>query len=334
MLGKNNKLFHYKNKTILITGASGYIGSSVIRALSSTPCNITALVEEGSVCDIFPKGVAKISIFKADIRNREIWKDLLENVDILFHFAAQTSSRKANQNPSMDVEINLLPIVSIIETCQKNNFSPHIIFSGTVTQVGFTASYPVNETFIDLPITVYDINKLTAEKYLQCYSNQLNNYAVVLRLPNVYGPGPRSSSADRGVLNAMVRKALREEPLTIYGEGNFVRDYIYIDDVVEAFLVAGAKTDILKGKYYIIGSGVGYTIKEAFTLIRDAVAEKIGKESKILHVSLPDNLSQIEYRNFVADTTKFHTATGWRARVSLRGGIDRTIDYYLKEGEV
>ena len=321
---------HYKNKTILVTGGAGYIGSSVIRALSSVPCSIIALIKKGDVFSAPLEGSAKISVVEADVRNKEIWKKLLEKVDILFHFAAQTSSKVANENPCRDAEINLLPIINIIEVCQKNKFSPHIIFSGTVTEVGFTDTYPVNETFKDIPTTVYDINKLAAEKYLQYYSNQLDNHAVILRLANVYGPGPRSSSADRGILNLMIHKALRSEPLTIYGEGDFVRDYVYIDDVVEAFLTAAVKIDLLSGNYYIIGSGVGYTIKDAMNIIREAVTQKTGRRVEILHVSLPKNLSQIEYRNFVADTSKFSTATGWKAKVSLPEGINQTIDYFLK----
>ncbi|MBL7197093.1 MAG: NAD-dependent epimerase/dehydratase family protein [Candidatus Omnitrophica bacterium] len=331
MLEKFDYTFYYRDKTILVTGAAGYIGSSVIRALSALPCNITALVQNKNVFKSPPKGIAGISVIEADIRNREIWRELLEKVDILFHFAAQTSSRIANQNPCIDVEINLLPIVNIIEICQKNNFSPQIIFSGTVTQVGFTNTYPVNETFPDIPITVYDINKLAAEKYLQYYSNQLKREAVVLRLANVYGPGPRSSSADRGILNAMTQKALRGEPLTIYGEGDLIRDYIYIDDVVEAFLTAGAKIDVLKGDYYVIGTGVGYTIKDAINIIKETVAQKTGRSAEILHVLPPQDLSQIEYRNFVADTTRFSTATEWKAKVSLREGINRTICYFLEK---
>ena len=332
MLEKFNYTSHYKDKTILVTGGAGYIGSSVIRALSSVPCSIIALIKKGDVFSAPLEGSAKISVVEADVRNKEIWKKLLEKVDILFHFAAQTSSKVANENPCIDVEINLLPIINIIEVSQKNNFSPHIIFSGTVTQVGFTNTYPVNETFKDIPITVYDINKLAAEKYLQYYSNQLDNHAVILRLANVYGPGPRSSSsADRGILNVMIHKALRGKSLTIYGDGNFVRDYIYIDDVVEAFLTAAVKIDLLSGNYYIIGSGVGYTIKDAMNIIKEAVTQKTGRRVEILHVSSPKNLSQIEYRNFVADTTKFTTATGWKAKVSLQEGINQTIDYSLRE---
>lgn len=322
---------YYKNKTILITGGSGYIGSSLVRCLSKIPCKIISLTRENSQSSFPLKGRAKISLYKADIRKKKIWQDLLRKIDIFFHFAAQTSSRIANQNPRLDVQINLLPIVNIIETCQKNNFSPDIIFAGTVTQVGLTKSYPVNEEFKDKPITVYDIDKLAAEKYLQYYSNQLGKRAVTLRLANIYGPGPRAGSTDRGILNLFIRKALKGEPLTIYGKGNFVRDYIYIDDVVDAFLIAGAKMEVLNGNYYVIGSGVGHTFTQMTRLVARRVGKKTGEKVKILNVAPPEDLSPIESRNFVADTTKFRKATSWKAKTSLVGGINQTIDFYLKQ---
>lgn len=324
-------LAYYENKDILITGAAGYIGSSLIQALSTVHCNIIALDKKGNFSFDNALGKAKISIFEADIRDREIWHEVLKKTDILFHLAAQTSSRFANENPIADLELNLFPVVNIIEICQKNNLSPDIIYSGTVTQVGFTKSYPVNETSKDGPITVYDINKLAAEKYLQYYSNQLKKRAVVLRLPNVYGPGPKSSSSDRGILNVMMRKAINHEALTIYGDGKQVRDYIFIDDVAGAFLTAGAKIDVLKGSYYVIGSGIGHTVEESFNLIKKIAMKKLGGQVKIIHISAPEDLSRIEYRNFVADTAKFKKLTGWRAVTTLREGIERTIEYFLKE---
>lgn len=313
MIGKQlnyKNLDFYRNKNILVTGGSGYIGSSLVKQLKKATDKIIALSS------------------KTDIRNKKVWKKLLRKVDVLFHFAAQTSSRVSNENPLLDAAINFLPIINIIETCQKNDYFPDIIFAGTVTQAGLTKTYPVNEKFKDRPITVYDINKLAAEKYLQYYSNQLGRRAVTLRLANVYGPGPASSSADRGILNLFIKKALRGKPLTIYGKGNFVRDYIYIDDVVNAFLVTGTKIDILKGNYYIIGSGRGYTIKKMATLIRDQVAKRTGKKVKVISIAPPKDLSFIERRNFVADSSKFKKATEWQAQYSLEQGIKNTIDFF------
>jgi len=327
----SDHLSYYKNKNILVTGATGYIGSAVIAELSSVSCKITALLKKGEKLSANGKEKAAISSRTADIRDKKIWSVLLDKIEIVFHFAAQTSAGFANENPSLDAAANLLPVANLIEFCIKSNLRPDIVFSGTATEAGLTKEYPVNESFKDNPITVYDIHKLAAEKYLQYYSTQLKARAVTLRLANVYGPGKTPGSADRGILNAMIRRALKAEPITIYGNGNFVRDYVYIDDVRDAFLAAGARMNRLSGNYYIIGSGKGYTIKEAFSQARNIVQEKTGINCKIIHIPLPSNLSRIELRNFVADTRNFQVAAGWKPKITLEKGISLTTDYFLKE---
>jgi nucleoside-diphosphate-sugar epimerase len=144
----------------------------------------------------------------------------------------------------------------------------------------------------------------------------------------VYGPGPRSRSADRGVLNAMVRRALAGQALTIYGEGDFLRDYVYVEDVARAFLAAAAHIDRLGGGHFLIGSGRGHTFAEAVRTVADRAALRTGRPVAVDHVDPPRPLAPIERRNFVADTARFHGATGWSARVGLVDGIDRTIAYF------
>jgi nucleoside-diphosphate-sugar epimerase len=145
----------------------------------------------------------------------------------------------------------------------------------------------------------------------------------------VYGPGPRSSSADRGVLNLMLRRALAGEALTVYGSGEHIRDYIYIEDVARAFLLAAANAERLEGRYFVLGSGRGYPIAEALNLVADRAALRTGQRVPVVHVDPPATLSPIEARNFVADTTAFRQATGWTAGVGLADGIDRTIETLL-----
>src|SRR6185369_8459534 len=198
----------------------------------------------------------------------------LSNIDIVFHCAAQTSIYIAEQDLLADLNINVVPMVHLLETCREKGIRPTILFSGTVTETGLPSILPVNEEHVDHPITVYDLHKWIAENYLLHYARSSLVRGAVLRLANVYGPGPKSSSADRGVLNMMIRKALKGEPLTIYGEGNFLRDYIYIEDVASAFLEAAANIDELNGHYFIIGSGTGSTIADAIHLVADLVKRK------------------------------------------------------------
>ena len=154
---------------------------------------------------------------------------------------------------------------------------------------------------------------------------------AILRLANVYGPGPRSSSADRGVLNMMVRRGLSGEELTIYGDGNFMRDYIYVEDVASAFIMAASNMDQVNGQHFVIGSGDGHTIAEALRLVAASVERKTGRGVQVVHVEPPPTLSPIEKRSFVAATTRFTGATKWRAKVTLQEGIDRIIDDFVAQ---
>jgi UDP-glucose 4-epimerase len=157
---------------------------------------------------------------------------------------------------------------------------------------------------------------------------------AALRLANVYGPGPASSSADRGILNQMVRKALKGETLRIYGKGDFLRDYVYVEDVARAFALAADHVDAVNGKHFVISTGTGHTLAQAVRLVAERVAARTGRQALVEHVAPPASLSPIDTRNFVGDPSAFARATGWRPSVSLQEGIDRTIDFFLANKDV
>ena len=319
----------YTGKCILITGGAGYLATSLLAQLRSIDCRVIRLDRPGG--KFTPTtGKAQVQDIEGDIRDRAVWESLLPEVDVVFHFAAQTSVYVAAQNPHADLDVNVLPMLHLLETCRGKGLYLVVLFSGTVTEVGLPSQLPVDETHLDHPITVYDLHKWMAENYLKYYARQGVVRGAVLRLANVYGPGPTSSSADRGVLNMMIRKALNGETLTVYGKGDYLRDYVYVEDVARAFLYAAANMERVNEQHFIIGSGEKHTIAEAFNLIADRVALKTGKRVPVIDVAPPPSLSPIETRNFVADTRRFREATGWQASYSLTAGIDRTIEIDLQ----
>ena len=312
-------------KSILITGGGGYLAHGILRRLEEIAGRIVRFGRSAENLTTFA-GRPNIQSVSGDVRDREVWTSLLDGIDLVFHFAAQTSVYVAQKDPLADLQANVSPLLNLLETCRLKGWRPTVIFAGTVTEAGLPAAIPVDESQTDRPITIYDLHKLIAEKYLTHYANEGLVRGATLRLANVYGPGPRSSSPDRGVLNMMVRRAIAGEAITVYGDGRQLRDYVYVDDVARAFLSCAAEIDQTNGRYFVIGSGEGHTILEAMNTVCDRVALKTGTRAPLVHVEPPQPQSPIEGRNFVADCSLFTSLTGWRPRGNLVEGIDRTIE--------
>lgn len=318
-------------KRVLVTGGRGYLAANVMRLLAAAGCHVLRLDRARAAQD--PDDSPVTGRLCADVREAGVWERALEDIDIVYHFAAQTSVYVAWQDPVEDMQTNVLPLLRLLETCRRKDWKPIILFSGTATEIGLTSDWPVDESVNDDPVTIYDLHKLSAEKYLKHYIREGLVQGAILRLANVYGPGPGSSSADRGVLNLMMRKAIRGEPLTIYGTGHYMRDYIFVEDVAEAFVQAVIHIGKTNGRHFLLGSGQGHTLAAAINLVAERAELKTGRRASVQHVEPPSGLSPIESRNFVANITHFVSTTGWRPRVKLGEGIDRTLDYYLNQGK-
>jgi nucleoside-diphosphate-sugar epimerase len=318
----------FQGKNILVTGGRGYIASCMVRLLQDIDCSLVRLVRPGAFLSPVT-GRVKIQDIVGDVRQMEVWEEALRNIDIVFHFAAQTSAYEANRNPADDLQSNVTPMLYMLETCLRKGWKKVILFSSTVTIAGIPVFLPVNETHPDNPLTIYDLHKQMAENYLKYYIKQDVVKGAILRLANVYGPGPKSSHTDRGILNQMIRKAMAGEPLTIYGTGDQLRDYVYVEDVAWAFLKAAHAVESVNGRHFVIGSGQGFTIAQAVRLVSERVALKTGKAVPLVHVDAPSSLLAIEDRSFIADTGQFGEATAWKAHYTLVDGIDRTVERYL-----
>lgn len=321
----------FTNKKVLITGGNGYIAYNLIKALLDIEVEITRFDYR---VDEWPEFKSKrkciIRNVTGTVEDRNLLEKILPGNDIIFHFAAQTSIYNAEKNPVLDLNINTLPLVTILQVCTEKQMSPTIIFSGTATQVGMNTELQINETTIDSPVTIYDINKLFAEKYLEYYCKKGAVKGVTLRLTNVYGPGPKSSAKERGVVNMMVKRAIHNMPLTIYGNGNYFRDYIYITDVINAFLTAAKEIDSLNGNHFYISNGKGYLISELFEIIAEETYNKTNHMPLIEQIEEPSNLLIIEKRNVIAVNNSFMEKTTWKPLIDLHQGVKSTIEYFLE----
>jgi UDP-glucose 4-epimerase len=327
----------YQNRCVLITGAAGYIGSKIILKLRDQDCHIKACVYNDDEVKNLTKVVGKapkcsIEFFQGDIRDPKCWEQwITQGIDAIFLLAAQTSHYVANENPPANWEINVQPIVFLANACKKNNVLPRIVFASSATVYGILNKLPADESFLCNPVSIYDIHKLTAEHYLKYYHQSFELDTVSLRLSNVYGPSYTSSQRDRGVLNLMAGKALRGEEITVFGKGDWLRDYIHLDDVVEAFLYAGiGPAQNLRGKSFNICSGVGTRYVDVIQLLVVEANNLVGWKSPIVHTD-GKNLTPVDERNYIGIHQAFTDATQWNSSIDLRDGIRNLLQVLAHE---
>lgn len=321
---QSTTLSWFSGKRVLVTGGGGYIASSLIELLCRIDCHITRLLRNPT--DGPPLANATVHDLVGDVSDPLLWKSLPDGIDVVFHLAAQTSTYTANRAPAADLDCNVLPMLLMLQACRDRGLSPVVICASTATICGLPDRLPIDESYLDTPVTIYDLHKQMAENYLKYFVRMGVVRGSILRLANVYGPGPNSKRADRGILNQMVGRAMRGEALTVYGRGDQLRDYVHVDDVAWAFASAATHIDKTNGQHFVIGKGEGYSIAKALELVAERVAVKTGKRVPVVSVEPPSGLSPIEARNFIANTRRFAEATGWSARHQLARGIDTVIE--------
>jgi len=315
----NNAL---QGKTIAITGASGYIASALIENLLNCSVNIIRVSRQS----LSP--LSGILDLKADIKTPECWRDIVSQSDIVICLAGNTSVYTARENPVESLESTVLPINQLLKAAIELRKTPRVIYASTATVYGLTEQFPVTEKHPCNPITVYDLHKHFAEQQLALASQNGLVEGIALRLANVYGPSLANSSAnDRGILNKVIKSALQGNDLTLYGNGEYIRDYVYIDDVVSAFIEA-AQMEISNNYAFNISSGHGVSIKEAFELVMRKTQAITGKAINLNPTSWPKNADPIEFRNYIGCNQLFKNTTNWSPETSLPSGIDRLINFF------
>ena len=318
-------------KNIIISGGLGFIGSNLAIKLVGLGANVTVIdsliTEYGGNLWNIESVKNKIKVQIADVRNEKVMRRLIQGQDYFFNLAGQTSHLDSMKNPFVDLEINAKAQLSILEECRKFNPAIKIVFASTRQIYGKPQYLPVDEKHPLVPVDVNGINKLAGEMYHVLYNKVYKIKTSVLRLTNTYGPRMRIKDARQTFLGIWIRNLLENKPITIFGDGCQLRDYNYIDDVVNAFLLV-AGSDVWTGSIFNLGNINPISLQ---TTAKIMIEEN--SAGKYLFIPFPEELKKIDIGDFYSDFSKIKTNLGWNPEVSIDVGFRETIEYFRNNYE-
>lgn len=318
----------YNGKRVLITGGIGFIGSNLARRLVELGAHVTVVdslipAYGGNffnIADIRQQLTCNIS----DVRDPHAMAYLVQDQDFLFNLAGQTSHLDSMLDPQTDLDINANAQLNILEACRKSNVGIKVVFASTRQLYGKPDYLPVDEAHPIRPVDVNGINKLAGEWYHLLYNNVYGIRACALRLTNTYGPGMRVKDARQTFLGIWVRLLIEGKAIKVFGDGKQLRDFNYVDDCVDALLLAGA-SDASNGKVYNLGSQEVITLGDLAELMLD-----LGYAGAHELVPFPSDRKAIDIGDYYSDFSLISKELGWQPQVGLREGLMRTMEYYTK----
>jgi UDP-glucose 4-epimerase len=322
------KIDTFEGKRVLITGGAGFIGSNLAKRLVSLGAGIT-LVDSlipnfgGNLFNI--EGIRdKVLLNITDVRDPHAMAYLVQDQDFLFNLAGQTSHLDSMADPFTDLEINATAQLSILEACRKHNPMVRIVFASTRQLYGRPEYLPVDEKHPIRPVDVNGINKLAGEWYHLLYCQVYGIQATALRLTNTYGEGMRVKDARQTFLGIWMRNLIEGVPIKVFGDGKQLRDFNYVDDVVDALLMAATNPKSV-GQVYNLGSSEVISLGDLACMLVD-----IHAANSFEIVPFPPERKAIDIGDYYSDYSKIKTEIDWEPKVSLAEGLRKTLDYYQK----
>ena len=316
----------YRGRRVMITGGLGFIGSNLAIRLAGLGADVL-LVDSlipgsgGNFFNIEPvKDRVRVNV--ADVRQASTMNWLVRGQDVIFNLAGQVSHIDSMRDPYADLEVNCRAQLTLLEACRHHNPATKVVFAGTRQVYGRPDSLPVTESHLVRPTDVNGINKVAGEYYHLVYNNVFGVRACSLRLTNVYGPRQLIRHNRQGFIGWFLRLALDGAEIQVFGDGSQVRDFVHVDDAVEAFLLAGA-SDAVNGEAFNVG---GHEPIRHADLV--AMLVELSGRGSWRFVEWPPEKKAIDIGSFYADSTRFASRTGWTPRVALRDGLAATLAYY------
>jgi UDP-glucose 4-epimerase len=321
-----------RGRRVLIIGGLGFIGSNLARRLVEAGSDVVlvdAVIPEHGANWANIAGIEdRVTVVQLDIRDEGRLPDVVRGHDLLFSLAGQTSHLDSMEDPFTDLEINCRSQLAILEACRRHNPDLKIVFAGTRQIYGRPQYLPVDEQHPIVPVDVNGIHKVAGEWYHLLYGEVYALRVSVLRLTNTYGPRMRVKDARQTFLGSWLRAAVTGQELLVYGDGAQRRDFTYVDDAVDAFVLAATR-DEADGEVFNLGDERAIALRELAELL---LALNDGGSYRL--VPFPPDRLAIDIGDYFADFGKIRERLGWRPKVSLEDGLARSLAFYREHGSL
>ena len=267
----------------------------------------------------------KITVSQSDVRDVGAINNLIKGHDYLFNLAGQTSHLDSMHDPITDLDINAKAQLSILEACRKYNPDIRIVFASTRQIYGKPKYLPVDEKHPRHPVDVNGINKIAGEQYHILYQEVYGIASSVLRLTNTYGPRMRIKDARQTFLGIWIRNLLEGKPIQVFGDGKQRRDYNYVEDVLDALLIAATEKNAV-GKVYNLGAPDPLSLEDTAKIMCQTI-----EGSDYQMIPFPEDRKAIDVGDFICDYSAFRDQFGWEPKVRFEEGIQRSLEYFRTE---
>ena len=293
-----------KNLRVLVTGSSGFIGSNLIPRLENLGAKVEKFTKT-SRCDI--------------LNERLVISTVKKKYDVIYHLAGFSGGEESNRNIEKTFQINTLATLNLINAVADYSHETKLILSSSRLEYGTPIYLPVDESHPTVPTSAYGLSKLAATQIALAYNRTKNLKVTIFRTSNVYGPHKDIKFQGYNVINHFIDQAKKGRVLRIFGDGRQERDYIYVDDLIEAFLLSLSQK--AEGKIYNLGYGQNIQFKDMAILI-----VKIVGKGRVIFESWPKNYKQVETGSYISDISKIQKDLGFTPKVGFELGITKTID--------
>lgn len=316
----------YAGRRVLVTGGLGFIGSNLVRELVALGAEVRVIDALLPDCGGDAFNIAdvrdRVDVHIADVRQEASTSFLVRGQDVVFNLAGQVSHIDSMRDPAGDLELNCRASLALLEACRRVNPHTKVVYAGTRQVYGRPDSLPVTEAHLVRPTDINGIHKAAAEQYHLVYNNAWGVRACSLRLTNVYGPRQLVRHDRQGFIGWFIRLALEGREIQIYGDGAQLRDFVYVDDVVDAFLRAGA-ADACNGQVFNVGGTAPVSHRELVSVLVE-----LAGSGTCRFVEWPADKKAIDIGSVYSDSSRLAAATGWTPQTALAGGLARTLSYY------